>query len=701
MAGISRFDQFVPSDFSFSVYTPQEFTPDLSMLDELLGGMQKEYDTGMSTLNKIMPNYWREHPTDSAAAKAYKSKYDGVISEAGDAFANGEISKGRSLMNNALREIEKDQLPGGDFYELERRNKEAAEQDKALKQLYIDKYQSPELYQYARKKMIEGASPFKDDTTGEYGVVGSPTLARHIPHEEVVDQLDKIIDNIEADQVVYGGYRGKNLQGISFKQLLERGEIEKIDYAKVADVLSSAITPEMRASYEQYGLASGMGQGQGRAIATEDEFKKTGSVFAPTMVGNALEALAQSKVYRKQKDKSQVLTDEYAKERALKKAEEDDKSLRGFRTTLYTKGSGMPDLGFKIDKQGNIVTPAVETTASIPKTSVSTVGLGLTSKIAQSLGFGKKGKFMDYVKSEKAKEENPSLTEIYETFKGHLDGLDDKKAYDFISKKYEEKQKKLSMTDDVIYPFDDKEQDYHNQLYIGTSKGKEEGALGLASHMTVTVYEPGQEPKVYSGVEAFLNENGISRGEWTRNANTLGDVRADNPAVIAGIRGIYIDPSKKGKVYDFSLSHKDEQAAREELPLSVLGSPTMDGNLKESPSTTILLPSRDEAGNVSLAPKTVYSKAEDVYLSEELVENIGEYERARATGKPLPFKEEEYKDMKKTWDNLKLNPANDTFSKRRAIIYDVDTNRPLLDANNRPISYEFLLQLNRKMQSNE
>lgn len=684
----NRFDTYLPLDLGFQVYTPQEYTPDLSMLDSLLGGLQKEYDAGMSTLNRIMPNYWREHPTDIQAAKNYRSKFDSAIAQTSEAFANGNINEGRRLMADAMREIEKDQLPGGEYYELERRAKEASEQDKALKKTYLDEYKSPELYQYARARMIDSAQPFKDPDTGEYGIVGSPTMAKHIPQEEVVNQLDKIIDNIQADQVVYGGYRGRKLEGVSFKQLLERGEIEKIDYSKVANVLASAVSPEMMASYNQLGAALGMTGNQGRAVATEEEFKNTGSVFAPTMLGNTLESLAQSKVYSKQTDKSKILTDEFSKERALKKAADEDDRLRAFRTTVYTKGSGMTE--FKVDSKGKIIPNdklpieqrsnfAIMGDIYSPQSGRSEINM---SSLIESPG--------NY------ETQFPGITGIVEEFKELLKDMPAKKAADFVQKKYNEKKQRLSVTEDIMYPFNEKEREYYNNLYIGTSKGKDEGALGLSSQMTVTVYEPGKEPEVYSGVQAFLDEKGISRGEWTRNTNTYGDVRADNPAVVAGIRGSYVD--NEGKVYDFSLSHKDEQAMREELPLSILGSTMMDGGLSESHSTNIVLPSVDDTGNPVLENRLLYSKGQDVYESDELIENIGEYERAKALGTELPFREAEYDKMKERYNLISNNPTMNTYAKRKALIYDAQTDKPLIDAEGKQITYEDLLRLNRMMQ---
>ena len=49
---LNRFDTFLPNDYQFQVYQPQEYVPDLGMLDSLLGGLQKEYDTGMDADRK-------------------------------------------------------------------------------------------------------------------------------------------------------------------------------------------------------------------------------------------------------------------------------------------------------------------------------------------------------------------------------------------------------------------------------------------------------------------------------------------------------------------------------------------------------------------------------------------------------------------------------------------------------------------------
>lgn len=189
----NRFDSYLPNDYSFQVHTPQEYMPDLNMLDSLLGGLQKEYDTGMSTLNRIMPNYLRNSPTDVEAANAFKTKYDGIIANASEAFASGNISEGRRLMSQGMREIEKDQLPGGDYYELERRVGEY----KGI----VDKYNK--MYKDAPGGYLPhilnkvGITDFRDPQTGEAQSIIDPNYGSYV---NIGEELDKRLNGFKSDK---------------------------------------------------------------------------------------------------------------------------------------------------------------------------------------------------------------------------------------------------------------------------------------------------------------------------------------------------------------------------------------------------------------------------------------------------------------------------------------------------------------------
>lgn len=189
----NRFDVFPNHDYSFKIHSPQKFVPDLSMLDSLLGGLQKEYDTGSSTLARIMPNYLRNSPTDVAAAKAFRTKYDKLIKESTDAFSAGNINEGRRIMSNALREVEKDQLPGGDYYELGNR----VDQFKAITDNYKTKFKdAPGEYLNEVLSRIN-LTPFRDASTGEVNAIGDPNIGAYI---NIGEELDKRLNGFKADK---------------------------------------------------------------------------------------------------------------------------------------------------------------------------------------------------------------------------------------------------------------------------------------------------------------------------------------------------------------------------------------------------------------------------------------------------------------------------------------------------------------------
>lgn len=193
MASISRFDTFLPNDYTYQVHTPQEFTPDLGMLDELLGGLQKEYDTNTSTLNRVMPNYLRNSPTDIEAAKALRNKYDKALEESTAAFAEGRVNEGRRLMSQAIREIERDQLPGGDFYELERRVGEYKGIVDKYNKMYKD---APGGYLPSILGKI-GITDFRNPETGEAQSIVDPNYGAYV---NIGEELDKRLNGFKSDK---------------------------------------------------------------------------------------------------------------------------------------------------------------------------------------------------------------------------------------------------------------------------------------------------------------------------------------------------------------------------------------------------------------------------------------------------------------------------------------------------------------------
>lgn len=190
---MNRYDQFLDNDYSFQVYQPQEWQPNLEVMDEVLTGLQTEYDTGLGELERIMPNYLRQSESDTQAAQQFRQKYDNLIAQTTDAFTKGNINEGRRMMREGLREIEKDQLPGGDYYELERRVGEY----KGI----IDKYNK--IYKDAPGEYLPeilnriGITEFRNPETGEAQSIIDPNMGAYV---NIGEELDKRLDGFKSDK---------------------------------------------------------------------------------------------------------------------------------------------------------------------------------------------------------------------------------------------------------------------------------------------------------------------------------------------------------------------------------------------------------------------------------------------------------------------------------------------------------------------
>jgi len=250
---ISRYDQFLDNDYSFQQYTPVEWQPNLEVMDEVLTGLQTEYDTGMGQLERIMPDYWRDSESDTQAAQQFRSKYDNLIAQTTDAFTKGNINEGRRLMNEGLREIERDKLPGGEYFELERRKKEYDLEDKKLQTIYLDPKSSqynPQDYEYYKNKLKENASPFKDEQ-GNYGTIETPEMVRMYSDEEVNKQMIESITKLPANAYAVGPEWEERFQGMTIGDVMSQGMIKHLDPDKIASVLKGVVGQDLIQSSQE------------------------------------------------------------------------------------------------------------------------------------------------------------------------------------------------------------------------------------------------------------------------------------------------------------------------------------------------------------------------------------------------------------------------------------------------------------------
>lgn len=250
---MNRYDELLQNDYSFQQYTPVDWAPNLEVMDEVLTGLQTEYDTGLGQLERIMPKHLQQFEGDVQGAREFRSKYDNLIAQTTDAFASGNINEGRRLMNEGLREIERDKLPGGDYYELERRLTEYQTEDLKLQKIFLDPANfKPDAYNYYKEQLDKGISPFKDEE-GRYGTIQGPEMIRTYTDEEETNQMLKGISMLPASSVALDPeFSAAELDGLTIGDVMKQGLTEYLDPDKIAAYLKGAIGQDLiRSSQEK------------------------------------------------------------------------------------------------------------------------------------------------------------------------------------------------------------------------------------------------------------------------------------------------------------------------------------------------------------------------------------------------------------------------------------------------------------------
>lgn len=687
---INRFDRFLQNDYGFQVYEPQEYTPDLNALDNLMQGLQKEYSVSQSAIDKYMsPNYIRESESDRLAAQEFRNRYKQKRDEIAKIFAEGNIRDGRRALNQAVRDLQVDTQPGGEYYELERRAKEFSDKDAALRKQYMEEIGSPELYRLARRRLVkQGLSPFKNEDTGEYGTIGDPQMYKHVSQKEALDYFDKIADNIEADQIIKGGYSTRDIQGMSFKELLERGELEYIDFDKAANILAKSVTPEMALAFEQYGEAQGLGKGQGRLLATEEEREQYGTPFAPTALGQLVDAVAGSKVYQKYKDKSKVLTNTYGEGKALQDYEF-QLSNPTLRTTVYTQVPGMPEFDIKVTKDGKIITK---------QNKVVEAGLGLPAFIYQQKTARQELPFKEYIQTPEFAEEYPGMVELADRFAPELEDMSDKEAHEFLENQYNIKRDKLSVADAKYQVFDAKRAKNYTETFIG-----ENGRIGNIQNQTVIVREEGRAPQPMSYTN-FIKTYNLNQEDFIERTKIHGKLSSTNPSVPSGFNAVYSHPKNPKRNLQITITPESLEKSNYNQPIRTLRMAKTDDTILQSPPTYTGIEEIDYAQeNGQLVPRQIYARRQDVFVKDQLKEQLAAIENSILQNPNLSDEiiqqyEEQAEQLEEQINNL--SPEDNVFVRRDIILHDARNNEPLVDENNNPITIDFLADIKQAMLEN-
>jgi hypothetical protein len=671
----NRYDVFPQADFSFMEYQPEDFTPDLSMLDSLLGGLQQEWDEGRGQLKKIMPDYLRKSPEDAEAAKAFRAKYDQHILDIADAYASGDINAGRRSMKDAIRMMEEDQLPGGEYFELERRNKEYAAKAEEIRKTYKD---NPRVAEYLISQIqIE---PLRDPDTGNWGSIGSPSqMHADIPETDITGWFNTMLDNIKPTLLKQGWSKKqvdaitsiedlKTMTGRQFNDIamilvssFPRQYQQSIAQRYTADLYHDPNTPQVNPT-QVFDLDA-----DGKLMVDD----KGRAVFANTPLGNLFRGHVLAGTHVDVKDQLTKVKDDITLEREksrLRKTELDHEFNLGreqYQTQVYTIDPGIPDWDLKVGDDGKIV--------DVKSALWLKPGFYEGDAALKASDLHGKG-FKDYLQSDKAKE-NPALQTILGEFEDYIETLDNKKAYEFVKDQYEGMAKAMKTADAIYTSYGAKEKDSIEKVLIGDTDAKGNARIGNIRNMTIITQEPGKTPKSMT-YALFAQEYGLTDDSFVKRASALGTVRSDNAIAPSGHKiSIALGDKGKdaGKSIEIIASSISLQDAAFKSPEFTLQQARNNLGVDRTEAVFTGIPEVDETfGKVYAVGNTRFRKD----LIEEELFKLYTNPGYRSDD---PVWKKRVDDLENEKEKLTKNPKLNTFVRRQADLYSYDTDMPLVN----------------------
>jgi len=669
----NRYDVFPQADYSFMEYQQEDFKPDLSMLDSLLGGLQDEWDTGQGALKKIMPDYLRRSKEDSAAAKAFRAKYDQSILDIASAYASGDINAGRRMMKDATRQMEEDQLPGGEYFELERRNKEYAAEAERIRKQYED---NPRVAEYLVNQI--NIQPLKDPDTGNWGSINPPdNMYSDIPETDITGWFNTMLDNIKPTLIQQGWSKKQvdsitsihDLQTLSGRQFNEIAEmlassfpreyIQSISQRYAADMYHDPSTPVLNPAKVFDTDANGK-------VIYDDRGR---AVFADTPLGNLFKGHTLAATHTDINNQLTKVKDDLSLEAyksRLRKDEQDYEFNLGqeqYRTQVFTVDPGIPDFNVKLGDDGKAYferpqsdfdnTPLGQLAANHP---LRAKGLIDNSKTAKP--------FKEYIKSQEA-QANPVMASIYGDFKDVIDGMDNKEAYEFVKHHYEIQQDKMKTSDAIYINYSPKKRDVVQKGLIGNVDGKGVAAIGNIRNMTIITQDPGKPPKEMSFGQ-FLQEHGLDDGEFVKQAFVHGDVRSDNSIAPSGHKisvSLGDGKSSRGKSIEIIASNISLQDAAFKAPEFTLQQARNNPSVSRTEAVFTGIPELDAEGKV-------YAVGRDIRQLDVVDEALFNLYTSEGYRDDDPVWSQRVEQLEKEKEKLIKNPKLNTFVRRQADLYN-------------------------------
>ena len=446
--------------------------------------------------------------------------------------------------------MEEDQLPGGEYFELERRNEEyAAEVDRIRKQ-YKD---NPRVAEYLVDQI--NIQPLKDPDTGNWGSIAPPdNMYTDIPETDITGWFNTMLDNIKPTLLSQGWsqkdvdsitsiYDLKTRTGRQFNDIaamlassFPREYQQSIAQRYAADMYNDSATPRVNPTQIFEVDANGN-------VITDDAGRY---VFANTPLGNLFRGHTLASTHVDVKDQLTKVRDDLSFEAyksTLRKKEQEHEFNLGqeqFRTQVYTVDPGIPEFDLKIGEDGKMLSTEY---GKKGKLWMYTDPYGYVTQGIKEGEFANT-EFKTFLKSDKAKQ-NPALQTITDRFADYIETLDNKKAYEFVKNQYEVMSDAMRTTDAIYTSYSPKEKDTIEQVLIGDTDAKGNARIGNIRNMHIITQERGKPPKTMTYAQ-FAQEYNLTDDAFVKSASALGTVRSDNGIAPSGHK-ISLSLGGKGK----------------------------------------------------------------------------------------------------------------------------------------------------------
>lgn len=327
--GISRFEQFAPVDFNDMPIV----TPDVAMIDSMLGQFQGEYDQGVS---KFSEANFKNLGADAITAQQLRQAQNQMVDDISEKYVKG-VGEGRQAMSQGLRDLTRDYKEGGQRYAINKNYESFMAQRADLqKRVGLSEAQGgiTQDQMAAWEQYTLGNFGKKGGTAAdEYGIWGSIAM----------DDVAKHVNgNLRALEIAKDWKANK----VSTGQWIKDGEIyrkntkgkEEVTFEEIMDETLKAMARdgELTNYLKQYGEHSGRPYDLSNFGTTNEDGSVTYNTDNP-LVGYAMTAAHKFSYLDKMYDED-IKFDEFEKQRLQWGREDEKERLKNLMDTTVHLG---------------------------------------------------------------------------------------------------------------------------------------------------------------------------------------------------------------------------------------------------------------------------------------------------------------------------------------------------------------------------